>query len=155
MMKKITAIVLSIFMIMATSTVVYAENTPYYQATQMSYEVPGSFMAMIPMEINAGDSVSISVQDVNIAENSQIAVSLCYLDENNEIRLANNDGTDYVYVKAFDASGNQLTTSNNLIGIFTTSNQCYTVNTEVQSTDGAKAGVYTGYMSFEFEIIDA
>ena len=28
------------------------------------------------------------------------------------------------------------------------------MNTEVQSTDGAKAGVYTGYMSFEFEIID-
>ena len=98
-MKKIIAIVLSVFMIMTTSTVVFAENTPYYQATQMSYEVPGSFIAMIPMEINAGDSVSISVQDVNIAENSQIAVSICYLDENNEIRLANNDGTDYVYVK--------------------------------------------------------
>lgn len=154
MMKKITAIVLSIFMIMATSTVVYAENTPYYQATQMSYEVPGSFMAIIPMEINTGDPVSISVQDVNIADHSQIAVSICYLDENNEIRLTNNDETDYIYVKAFDSNGNQFTTSNSLIGMFTSSNQCYTVNTEVQSTDGSKAGVYSGYMSFEFEIVD-
>ena len=153
-MKKIIAIVLSIFMIMATSTVVYAENTPYYQATQMSYEVPGSFMAMIPMEINAGDSVSISVQDVNIADDSQIAVSICYLYEDNEIRLTNNNGTDYVYVRAFDENGNQFTAGNSLIGMFTTSNQHYTVNTEVQSTDGVKAGMYTGYMSFEFEIVD-
>lgn len=102
MMKKITAIVLSIFMIMATSTVVFAETTPYYQATQMSYEVPGSFTAMIPMEMVAGDSVSVSVQDVNIADNSQIAVSICYLNENNEIRLAKDNETDYVYVRAFD-----------------------------------------------------
>lgn len=153
-MKKIIAIMLSVFMIMTTSTVVFAENTPYYQATQMSYEVPGSFTAMIPMEMVAGDSVSVSVQDVNITDSSQIAVSICYLNENNEIRLANDNETDYVYVRAFDANGNQFTTDNSLIGMFTTSNQHYTVNTEVQSTDGAKAGMYTGYMSFEFEIVD-
>lgn len=154
-MKKIIAIVLSIFMIMATSTVmVSAENIPYYQATQMSYEVPGSFTAMIPMEMVAGDSVSVSVQDVNIADDSQIAVSICYLYENNEIRLTNNNGTDYVYVRAFDENGNQFTAGNSLIGMFTTSNQHYTVNTEVQSTDGVKAGMYTGYMSFEFEIVN-
>lgn len=153
-MKKIIAIMLSVFMIMTTSTVVFAENTPYYQATQMSYEVPGSFTAMIPMEMVAGDSVSVSVQDVNITDSSQIAVSICYLNENNEIRLANDNETDYVYVRAFDANGNQFTTDNSLIGMFTTSNQHYTVNTEVQSTDGAKAGIYTGYMSFEFEIVD-
>lgn len=51
-------------------------------------------------------------------------------------------------------NGNQFTTDNSLIGMFTTINQHYTVNTEVQSTDGAKAGIYTGYMSFEFEIVD-
>lgn len=154
-MKKIVTIILSVFMIMATSTVVFAENMPYYQATQMTYEVPGSFTAMIPMEMNAGESVSISVADVNLAEGSQILATICYLDEDDEIKLSNNDDSDRISVKVYDKDGNQYTRGNNFVGAFTNSNQSYSVRTEVQSTDGAKAGVYTGYMSFEFEIVDA
>ena len=153
-MRKFITIVLSVIILMTTSTVVFAETLPYYQATQMSYEVPGSFTAVIPMEINAGDSVSISVRDVNLTEGSQIATSICYLDENDEIKLTNDDETDYIAVRVFDKNGNQYTRGCNLVGMFTADNQVYTVSTEVQTTDGAKAGVYTGYMCFEFEIID-
>lgn len=153
-MRKFITIVLLVIMLMTTSTVVLAETLPYYQATQMSYEVPGSFTAVIPAEMNAGDSVSVSVRDVNLAEGSQIATSICYLDENDEIKLTNNDATDYIAVRVFDKNGNQYTRGNNLVGMFTADNQSYTVSTEVQSTDGVKAGTYTGYMCFEFEIID-
>lgn len=153
-MKKLTSIILSILMIMTTSTVAFAANTPYYQATQMTYEVPSSFTAMIPMEMNAGESVSVSVTDVNLAEGSQILTSICYLDEDDEIKLRNNNDSDRISVKVYDNNGNQYTRGNNFVGVFTNNNQSYSVRTEVQSTDGAKAGVYTGYMSFEFEIVD-
>lgn len=153
-MKKFMTIILSVFMIMATSTVVFAENMPYYQATQMTYEVPGSFTAMIPMEINAGEPVAISVDDVNIAENKQIIASICYLDENDELRLTMFGESGYIPVRVFDQNGTQYTRGNNFVGQFTSNGQEYTVNTEVQNIDGLKAGVYTGNMSFEFEIID-
>lgn len=153
-MKKIITIMLSAIIFMVTSTVVFAETLPYYQSTQMSYEVPGSFTAVIPAEMNAGDSVSVSVRDVNLAEGSQIATSICYLDENDEIKLTNSNETDHIAVRVSDKNGNQYTRGNNLVGMFTADNQSYTVNTEVQSTDGVKAGTYTGYMCFEFEIID-
>lgn len=153
-MKNIITIILSAIMLMTTSTVVFAETLPYYQSTRMSYEVPGSFTAVIPAEMNAGDSVSVSVRDVNLAEGSQIATSICYLDENDEIKLTNSNETDHIAVKVFDRNGNQYTRGCNLVGMFTEDNQTYTVSTEVQSTDGAKAGMYTGYMCFEFEIVD-
>lgn len=153
-MKKFMTIILSVFMIMATSTVVFAENMPYYQATRVTYEVPGSFTAMIPMEINAGEPVAISVDDVNIAENKQIIASICYLDENDELRLTMFGESGYIPVRVFDQNGTQYTRGNNFVGQFTSNGQEYTVNTEVQNIDGLKAGVYTGNMSFEFEIID-
>lgn len=153
-MRKFITIILSVIIFMATSTMVFAETLPYYQATQMSYEVPGSFTAVIPAEMNAGDSVSVSVRDVNLANGSQIATSICYLDENDEIKLTNDDETDYIAVRVFDKNGNQYTRGCNLVGMFTADNQAYTVSTEVQATDGVKAGTYTGYMCFEFEIVN-
>lgn len=152
-MKKITAMILSVFMIMATSTVVFAESTPYYQATQMTYEVPSSFTAMIPMEMNAGESVSISVTDVNLADGSKILATICYLDEDDEIKLRNNDESDQISVKVYDKNGNQYTRGNNFVGVFADNNQSYSVRTEVQYANDAKAGLYTGYMCFEFEIV--
>lgn len=153
-MKRIITIMLSILIIVMTSSVVSAENRPYYQATRVTYEVPGSFTAMIPMEINAGEPVAISVDDVNIAENKQIIASICYLDENDELRLTMLGESGYIPVRVFDQNGTQYTRGNNFVGQFTSNGQKYTVNTEVQNIDGLKAGVYTGNMSFEFEIID-
>lgn len=80
----------------------------------------------------------------------EVGVSYDYYDE---IKLRNNDESDQISVKVYDKNGNQYTRGNNFVGVFADNNQSYSVRTEVQYANDAKAGLYTGYMCFEFEIV--
>lgn len=107
----------------------------------------------IPLETNAGGSTLVSVRDANLADGKQVA-SIYYLDENDEIKLKNNE-LGYVSVGVYDNNDNQYNRERSLVGMFTSDDQEYTVSTEVQCPDGLEAGTYTGNMSFEIEITDA
>lgn len=144
---------LATIIIIFSTTSVSAIETNYSQQTQLSYTYEGDYMIYIPMEVNVGNSISVSAGDVNILDNKKIVVSVGNFDSDSKIVLTNNDTGDNVYTLLKDTNYNQITMDNNIIGEFTNDEHSgKNIYTEVYFTDSVKAGTYTGYMDFYIEV---
>lgn len=153
--KKSICMLLAIIIMMFSTISVSAIETNSTQQVQLSYTYEGNYMIYIPMEVNVGNSISVSAGEVNILDNKKIVVSVGNFDSDSRIVLTNNDTGDTVYTILKDTSYNQITTDNNIIGEFT--NDEYSgknIYTEVYFTDSVKVGTYTGYMDFYIEVTD-
>lgn len=153
--KKYICMLLAIIIMMFPTISVSAIETNSTQQVQLSYTYEGNYMIYIPMEVNVGNSISVSAGEVNILDNKKIVVSVGNFDSDSRIVLTNNDTGDTVYTILKDTSYNQITTDNNIIGEFTNDEYlAKNIYTEVYFTDLVKAGTYTGYMDFYIEVTD-
>lgn len=153
--KKYICMLLAIIIMMFSTISVSAIETNSTQQVQLSYTYEGNYMIYIPMEVNVGNSISVSAGEVNILDNKKIVVSVGNFDSDSRIVLTNNDTGDTVYTVLKDTNYNQITMDNNVIGEFTNDeHSSKNIYTEVYFTDSVKAGTYTGYMDFYIEVTD-
>lgn len=151
--KKFICMLLATIIMMFSTISVSAIETNSTQQVQLSYIYEGNYMIYIPMEVNVGNSISVSAGEVNILDNKKIVVSVGNFDSDSRIVLTNNDTGDNVYTVLKDTNYNQITMDNNVIGEFTNDEHSgKNIYTEVYFTDSVKAGTYTGYMDFYIEV---
>lgn len=152
-MKKIISLILATISMVFSNVTVSAIETNYSQQTQLSYTYEGDYMIYIPMEIDVGENISVMVDNVNILSSKKIVVSVGNFDYDNRIVLTNSNCESYAYAILKDTNGNQITTSNNIIGEFTNdSHSGKEISTEVCCENTLTAGTYTGWVDFYIEL---
>ena len=142
-------------MVCSTITVSAIEINSYQQ-TQLSYTYEGNYMIYIPMNIDVGESISVMAEEVNIMNDKKIVVSVGNFDYDDRIVLTNSDCEYYAFAILKDENGNQITSSNNIIGEFTNDNHSgKNISTEVYHEGMLTAGTYTGWVDFNIELVNA
>ena len=105
------------------------------------------------METNVDKNIPVMVDNVNILSDKKIVVSVGNFDYDSRIVLTNSNCENYAYAILKDTNGNQIITSNNIIGEFTNDNHLgKEISTEVYHVDTLTVGTYTGWVNFYIEL---
>ena len=156
-MKKITSIIIAAIIILVASVVPAFAAEQDIQST-LTYEVPEDFLLSIPLEIEVGNTLQISLEQTNIKENKAINITIEGLDTDGYIQLNNTQYPEYsITARAYGYGGNMLNSENNLVGSLPVSE----VGNFIEMTsyvDGfnqleTAAGTYTGTINFRAECV--
>ena len=144
-MKKYICFILAVVMMTIMPTAVCAET----QSTTINYTFEGGYMIYIPTEINAGESVEIRCENVNIQSDKQISVSFSNLIGDGYVELSNSNSSDIVKVYFENDNGIKYQPGST-IGYFTNESQgtSYSFRTYVDCGESVMAGDYTGLVEF-------
>lgn len=129
-----------------------------YQSAMVSYDVPGSYMVYIPMDIVVGDRISLFANELNILDSKAVEVRFSGLNDNGSVTLYNeidsNSSIEVFFHHGTD--GRQVTNSDSVIGMFTMDDPSHPIEffSSVDVQSGTKAGHYTGNVNFVISYVD-
>ena len=160
-MKKIVCIIMAVICVMVTP-VFATEHTAMYDGqtgftenggeTTLTYDVPDSYMISIPASITVGDDLQVYGQDVNLSNGKVIKVGYQSANSDGDRIVLENETGDKIYA-TFEYDEGIVMPQNGTIGELRGSGDTVNIHTVVQGTTGAKAGTYTGSVSFMFDIV--
>lgn len=125
---------------------------PQWGSTTIHYTVDDSYMVYIPESIEVGEQVEISVMDFNVSNDKSVVVSFGTFDTNDSIYLHNeNDYEKIIEVCFRNNEGETYQSICPRIGTFSNGNTTpITFTSYIKSTENAKAGNYSGSVTFNF-----
>lgn len=150
-MKRII-VLLMVLVMLVSSNVAYASEfdnpESQWNTVEVDYTYKGDFECVIPANIIAGDSFTISCARFNLMDNMALTVSLdsFYDDDLQRLYL---DGDDNTYVGLALYSGDrQITQLDRVCGMLSYSGEELSLSTKVFSDGDTRAGNYHGSMRF-------
>lgn len=120
--------------------------------TTLTYNVGESYMIAIPASVAVGNDLEIRGQEVNLTQGNAIAVHYGSENMSGNYILLTNDAGETINAKFTYEEGDIMPTGGT-IGYIYSSGQVVTIHTGVENTMGAKAGMYTGSVTFSFDIV--
>lgn len=147
-MKKIITLLLTVSMVFAGITCVYAQE-PQMGSSTLTYTVDDSFWVYIPETMPVGQTAQLQAGDLNIDPSKQVYVSIANIDGDNGVKIYNvNDSSATLSVKFKDANGNTLDKPGAVAGEFSSTGDIIEITPYVESDWDSMAGDYTGTVYF-------